>query len=338
MDLRVSKICLGTMTFGQQNSEAEAHDQLDFAVSEGINFIDTAEMYAVPGSKETQGLTEAYIGTWLAKRQRRDDVVIATKVTGPSPRFAYIRDPLAFTPEQIRTAVEGSLRRLQTDYIDVYQLHWPERKVNFFGVRDFPADEQDPWEDNFLSILQTMQALIDEGKIRHFGVSNETPWGLMHFLQLAKEHQLPRAVSIQNPYSLLNRLFEVGLSEVAMREQVGLLAYSPLAFGMLSGKYHRGPIPEKGRLTLFDQMSRYNGETARQATQAYLDLADKHELSLTQMALAFVSTRPFTASNIIGATTLAQLRENIGSIQIEISPALRQEINNIHNQIPNPAP
>ena len=239
-DLEVSKICLGTMTFGEQNTEAEGHQQMDYAISQGVNFFDTAELYSVPGRAETQGSTERIIGTWFKSRKNRSKVILATKVTGPSDGLKYIRNPLQFTPAQIRIAIEGSLTRLQTDYVDLYQLHWPERKANFFGKRGFVYDENDPWVDNFLDILSTMQELMDEGKIRHFGISNETPWGMMRYLQLAEQHKLPKCVSIQNPYSLLNRTFETGLAEIAIREQAGLLAYSPMAFGLLSGKYHTG--------------------------------------------------------------------------------------------------
>jgi aryl-alcohol dehydrogenase-like predicted oxidoreductase len=249
-DLQVSLICLGTMTWGEQNTEAEAHAQLSYAVDQGINFIDTAELYPVPSKEETQGLTEQYIGTWLKNRSDRDQLIIASKIAGPRPGQDF-GHPQDFKPATIRTALENSLKRLQTDYLDLYQLHWPMRRTNFFGKLGYQHSESDPWEDDFLAILQTMKALIQEGKIRHFGISNETPWGLSRFLHLAETHGLPRCVSIQNPYNLLNRSFEVGLAEMAIREQVGLLAYSPMAFGLLSGKYHRGPKPEQGRLSLY---------------------------------------------------------------------------------------
>lgn len=339
-DLKVSKICLGTMTFGEQNSEPEGHDQLDFALKKGVNFIDTAEMYSVPGRKETQGATERIIGTWIKARNNREQFVLATKVTGPSPGLKHIRNPLQFNREQINEAIEGSLRRLQTDYVDLYQLHWPERKTNFFGKRGYPTSESadDQWEDNFLSIIEVMNELVQAGKIRYWGLSNETAWGAMHYLHLATTHQLPRPVSIQNPYSLLNRLYEVGLSEVSMRENCGLLAYSPMAFGLLSGKYHTGMARDSARLNLFKQMSRYNNENAHQATAKYLEIAEKYQISLAQLSLAFVNSRPFVTSNIIGATSIEQLRENIDSINVELSPEILQEINEVHELIPNPAP
>lgn len=337
-DIRISRICLGTMTFGQQNTEAEGHAQMDYALDQGINFFDTAEMYAVPARRETQGSTERIIGSWFRKRGNRERVVLATKVTGPSPSMGYIRDPLDFSREQIRTALEGSLSRLQTDYADLYQLHWPERKMNMFGKRGYEYDPSDSWEDNFLDVLHTMQELIREGKIRAFGVSNESPWGLMRLLHLSEKHGLPRPVSIQNPYSLLNRLFEVGLAEVAVREQVGLLAYSPLAFGVLSGKYDRGADVSNSRLTLFHQYTRYSSAQTRQAAREYLQVAERFGLSPAAMALAFVNSRPFLTSNIIGATTLEQLRENIDSIRLELAPEVLEAIEAVHRRIPDPAP
>ena len=337
-ELKVSKICLGTMTFGEQNTEAEGHEQLDFALDQGINFIDTAELYSVPGRKETQGSTERIIGSWLKNRSDRDKIIVATKITGPSPGLLYIRNPLNFSRDSIRTAIEGNLKRLQTDYIDLYQIHWPERKTNFFGKLNYKHDPEDPWEDNFLEVLQSMGELIDEGKIRYFGISNETPWGFMRFLQLAEKHNLPRVVSVQNPYSLLNRMYEVGMSEISIRESAGLLAYSPMAFGLLSGKYHRGPKPEQSRISKFPQMSRYNGDISFKATEAYLKIAEKYGLSLAQLSLAWVNTRPFVTSNIIGATSMEQLKENIGSINVELNDEIIEELESIHQQYPNPAP
>ncbi|HKK75372.1 MAG TPA: NADP(H)-dependent aldo-keto reductase [Saprospiraceae bacterium] len=339
-DLKVSKICLGTMTFGEQNSEAEGHDQLDYALKKGINFIDTAEMYAVPGRKETQGSTERIIGSWIKARKNRDQFILASKVTGPSAGLAHIRNPLKFNREQINTAIEGSLQRLQTDYVDLYQLHWPERKTNFFGKRGYPTAESptDQWKDNLHSIIEVLNDLVKAGKIRHWGLSNETAWGAMRYLHLAEMHDLPRPVSIQNPYSLLNRLYEVGLSEVSIRENCGLLAYSPMAFGLLSGKYHTGMARDAARLNIFKQMSRYNSDNSHEATAKYLAIAEKYDISLAQLSLAFVNTRPFVTANIIGATSMEQLRENIDSIQLEISPEIMKEINAVHEQIPNPAP
>lgn len=335
-DLNVSAICLGTMTFGEQNTEAEAHQQLDYAISRGINFIDTAEMYPIAARQETLGSTERFIGSWLKKRGKRDDLIIATKIAGPNRGMEYIRKPLDFSPKSIREAVELSLKNLQTDYIDLYQLHWPERKMNMFGQRGFTIVE-DGWHDNFKSILETLQECIQAGKIRHIGVSNETPWGLMHFLRESERYQLPRMATIQNPYSLLNRLFEVGLTETCYREQVGLLAYSPLGFGILSGKHLQGKQPGS-RITLFPQFTRYTSENATRATALYKELAEQNGLTLTQMALAFVQQQPFVSSTIIGATSVEQLKENIDSHEIVLSPELLTEINRIQELIPNPAP
>lgn len=326
------------MTFGEQNTEADAHKQLSYAVEKGINFIDTAELYAVPTSAKTQGLTEKYIGTWLSKRSDRDQLIIASKIAGPSPRLTWIRDPLEYTPKQLNIALEGSLKRLQTDYLDLYQLHWPARRTNFFGRLGYTHSENDPWEDNCLEILETLAGFIKAGKIRYFGISNETPWGMLNYLRLAEKHNLPRCVSIQNPYSLLNRSFEVGLAEMAIRESVGLLAYSPMAFGLLSGKYHRGEKPKNGRLTLFTQLPRYSGALTHKAAGEYLKIADAHGISLAQMSLAYVNTRPFLTSTIIGATTMDQLKENIDSIDVDLSKEVLREIEQVHMQIPNPAP
>lgn len=337
-DLQVSKICLGTMTFGEQNTESDAHQQLNYAVEQGINFIDTAELYAIPTRAYNQGLTEQYIGTWLKNRSDRDKLIIASKIAGPRPGLTYLREKQGFSPESIRSAIAGSLKRLQTDYLDLYQLHWPERRTNFFGWREYKHSESDPWEDNFLEIIETLNELIKVGKIRHWGISNETPWGMMHYLHLAEKHGLPKLVSIQNPYSLLNRSFEIGLAEIAIREQAGLLAYSPLAFGLLTGKYHRGEKPKNTRLTLYDEMSRYNGELSFQAAEAYLQIAEEYNYSLTQMALAYVNSRPFVTSNIIGATNMDQLKENIASIELTLPKEVIKAIDGVHRRYPNPAP
>ena len=336
-DIKVSKICLGTMTFGQQNTEIEAHEQLNYAIENGINFIDTAEMYSVPGRKETQGSTERFIGSWL-KNQKRDELVIATKIVGPNPGLSYIRDNMGFSNEAIDDALEKSLKRLQTNYIDVYQLHWPERNTNFFGKRNYQHDFNEKWNDNFKEVIEKLNSLVKEGKIRHYGVSNETSWGLMRQLEESKYNGLTCCKTIQNPYSLLNRTFEINLAEVAMRENVGLLAYSPLAFGVLSGKYLNKKMPEGSRLKLFPVFSRYNSEQASFLTQKYFELAKELNISLTQLSLAFVNQQPFVTSNIIGATSIEQLKENINSINIELSIHTLQQIDLLQELQPNPAP
>jgi len=333
--IEVSRLCLGTMTFGEQNSEADAHQQLDRAVASGINFIDTAEMYPVPPRAETQGLTEAYIGTWLQARGRRDDLILATKAAGP--RLSHIRGGPRFTREHLHAAVDDSLARLQTDYIDLYQLHWPDRSTNTFGKLGYtpdPDEDVTPLEET----LAALKELVDAGKVRAIGLSNETPWGVMRCLQLAETQGLPRVASIQNPYSLLNRSFEVGLAEIAHRENVGLLAYSPLAFGVLSGKYLDGARPPQGRLTLFERFQRYTSDVAEQATRAYVDIARRHGLDPAQMALAFVNSRPFLTSNIIGATTLEQLESNLASESLSLDGAVLEEIEAVHRKISNPCP
>ncbi len=294
-------------------------------------------MYSIPGRKETQGSTERYIGSWL-KDQKREDLVVATKITGPMPYFNYLRDNLGFSREVIHSALDQSLKRLQTDYVDVYQLHWPERNVNFFGQRNYVHKENEAWTDNFHEVIETLDGLVKEGRIRHYGVSNETSWGVMRQLQESDKHGLARCKTIQNPYSLLNRTFEINLAEVSMREKVGLLAYSPLAFGVLSGKYLGGRMPEKSRIKLFPNYSRYSNPQALHLTEKYKEMADRHGLSLTHLSLAFVNQRPFVTSNIIGATTMEQLRENISSIDIELSEEMLSEIDEIQNLQPNPAP
>lgn len=336
-DTRVSEITLGTMTFGQQNSETDGHSQIDFALDQGINFIDTAEMYPVAAREKTYGSTENIIGSWLKKSGRREDVVLATKIAGPNRGMSYIREDLSFNDATIRTSVEKSLQRLQTDYIDLYQFHWPERKINFFGQRGFKIQE-DVWEDNIQSVLETIQSLIKEGKIKHFGLSNETPWGLMRFLEESKKNNLPKIVTVQNPYSLLNRTFESALVEVCHRENVGLLAYSPLAFGVLSGKYLTGEPHPNARLNLFPNFTRYNSENTRKASAKYNEIAKKYNLTLAQMALAFVRQQGFVLSTIIGATNLEQLAENINSIHVTLSEEILAEIQKVQDLIPDPAP
>lgn len=335
--ISVSEITLGTMTFGQQNTEIEGHSQIDFALDAGINFIDTAEMYSVPAQKETSGSTEKIIGSWLKKSGKRAQIVLATKIAGPNRGLEYIREDLTYNAQTIRASVEKSLGRLQTDYIDLYQLHWPERKTNYFGQRSF-APEGDVWQDNVQEILEVMHALIAEGKIRHIGLSNETPWGVMRFLEESKKHDLPRISTIQNPYSLLNRTFETGLSEVCLFENVGLLAYSPLAFGILSGKFLNGESHPNARINLFPKFSRYNSENATKATQLYDQIAKDNGLSLTEMALAFISQQFFVTSTIIGATNLNQLKENIQTTQIVLNEKTIAEINEVQELYPNPSP
>jgi len=335
-NIRISKICLGTMTFGEQNSESEAHEQLDYAVSRGINFIDTAEMYPIAAKEATLGHTERYIGSWLKSRGKRDDLVIATKIAGPNRGMGYIRQPLDFSAKSIREAVDLSLKNLQTDYIDLYQLHWPERVMNMFGQRGISTIDSN-WKENFFDILTVFEELIKAGKIKHIGLSNEAPWAVMKFISESEKHNLPRIATIQNPYSLLNRLFEVGLSEICLREHVGLLAYSPLGFGVLSGKHLEKTVPNS-RIDLFPQFTRYTNENAAKATKRYQELAQDNGLTLTQMALAFVQHQSFVTSTIVGATTLEQLKTNIDSHQVELSEMILKEINGIQESIPNPAP
>lgn len=336
-DIQVSKICLGTMTWGNQNTQTEGFEQMDYALEKGVNFFDTAELYPVPANAETYADTERIIGNWFEQRKNRDKVVLATKIAGPGAYTAHIRTT-GFTPDSIREALEGSLMRLKTDYIDLYQLHWPERNANFFGKRDYAADADEQWTVNFQEILKTLEGFIKEGKIRHIGLSNETPWGAMKYLALAEHKNLPQMKTIQNPYSLLNRTFEVGNAEVSHREHLGLLAYSPLAFGVLSGKYRDGKLPEKSRLKLFPRMARYSSKEATAATEAYATIAAKHNLTLTQLSLAFVTDRPFVTSNTIGATTMEQLAENIATADVTLSADILAEIDAVHNRMPNPSP
>ena len=336
--LEVSRLGLGTMTFGEQNSEADAHAQLDLALSSGINFIDTAEMYPVPPRPETQGLTEKYIGNWLKARGNRDKIVLASKVAGPvRGTDASIRPGQALDRKNIREALDASLKRLNTDYLDLYQLHWPQRQTNYFGKLNYEYAESTAT----VTLLETLEALNEQvraGKIRYIGVSNETPWGVMRYLQLAEKHELPRMVSIQNPYSLLNRSFEVGLAEISQHEGVELLAYSCLAFGTLSGKYLNGAKPEGARNTLFSRFTRYSGEQAELAITEYVALAKKLNLDPSQMALAFVRQQPFVASTLLGATTLEQLRINIDSYNLTLDEEVMQALEAIHRRYTFPAP
>ena len=337
-DIEVSLICLGTMTWGEQNSEKEAHEQLDYALDSGINFIDTAELYPVPPKKETQGLTDQYIGNWIGLRKNRDKFILASKVTGRSGMDWFRGSETRLDRDNILQSVEDSLKRLKTDYIDLLQLHWPDRKSNFFGNLDYKHSE----EDDFIPLelqLEALSELVKSGKVRYIGLSNETPWGVAKFLELSKTNNLPRIVSVQNPYSLLNRSFEIGLSEIAIRENCGLLAYSPLAFGVLSGKYLGGKKPKGARLTLFgDQFTRYTKERSIQATEEYERIAKKYNLDFAQMSLAFINRQPFLTSNIIGATTMEQLKSNIGSLGISLSEDIISDIETVHSSNPNPSP
>jgi len=333
-DLDVSVICLGTMTYGEQNTESEAHDQLDYSIANGINLIDTAEMYAIPPKEETQGLTERIIGTWLAKRKDREKIYVATKVAGPG--MEYLRGGSRLDKKQIFQAVDDSLKRLQTDYIDLYQVHWPERKSNYFGRLGY--EYSDEMGVSIEETLEAMTDLVKSGRVRYIGISNETPWGTSRYLNIAQEKSMERIVTIQNPYSLLNRIYEVGLAEISQHENVGLLAYSPLGFGQLTGKYIN-KTEKNSRLGLFgDWFTRYSNEECLRAVKEYLKIADKYNLSLTHLALAFVNTRPFVTSNIIGATTMEQLKENIDSVNIEITDTMLEDINQVHSSQPNPAP
>lgn len=336
-NIKVSKICLGSMTWGNQNTETEGHLQLDYAIDQGVNFIDTAELYPVPAAKETQGATSKIIGTWLKKSGNRDKVVLGSKVAGTGDYTAHIRTT-GFSKQSIKDAVNNELKRLQTDYIDLFQLHWPERDTNMFGVRDYKHNPNCEWEDNFKEVLQSLDEVTKEGKIRHIGLSNEKAWGTMRYLEESKKENLPRPVTIQNAYSLINRVYEGDMAEISMRENIGLLVYSPMAFGVLSGKYIKNIATENSRLKLFPRFARYSSDQAKKATQQYLDLAETNNISLAQMALAFVNQREFVTSSIIGATNLKQLKENISSIDLDLSENILKSINEIHDFYPNPAP
>ena len=337
-DLQVSLICLGTMTWGKQNNQTEAFDQMDYAISQGINFFDTAEMYAVPCTNETFGKTETIIGNWFKERKNREKIILATKVSGPG--LSWIRGGgLQYTKENIITAVEGSLKRLQTDYIDLYQLHWPERNTNYFGKLGYKHQIEEKEWNSIESVLRVLKFLVDQGNIRYIGLSNESAWGLSKFLELSKSKNLPRVVSVQNPYNLLNRTYEVGLGEMSIREQSGLLAYSPLASGVLTGKYRNNQKPKGSRLQLFgNYFPRYVKKLSLLAVEEYFKVAKKYQISLAQLSLAFVNQQSFVTSNIIGATTMKQLKENIESTNFELSSEIIEEINLVNNNNPNPAP
>lgn len=337
-NVKVSKICLGTMTWGNQNTEAEGHSQMDFALENGVNFFDVAELYPVPANEKTYGDTERIIGTWFKKTGNREKIVLASKIAGGGDYTAHIRNG-GLSKANVIDAVDKSLQRLQTDYMDLYQLHWPNRGVNCFGVRDFPMEAAKNEAENFQEILEALQGFIKQGKIRHIGLSNETPWGTMKYLEAAEKYNLPRPVTVQNSYSMIHRGYEVGMSEVSLRENIGLLAYSPLAQGVLSGKYLNGKLPKGARGTLFPRfIARYKNEGSERAVKMYLKIAEKYKLTLSELSLAFVNQLPFVTSNIIGATTLAQLKENINSIHVELNEEIIKEINAVHAAIPNPAP
>ncbi|MGB0452184.1 MAG: NADP(H)-dependent aldo-keto reductase [Bacteriovoracaceae bacterium] len=337
-DLKVSSICLGTMTWGEQNTEAEAHEQLDYALERGVNFIDTAEMYPVPPTEETYTKTEEYIGRWDKLKTNRDQIIVATKIAGKAEWLPYVRNGKnCFDKENIKAAIDGSLKRLGLEYIDLYQLHWPDRQTNFFGQRSYTHNPEDTWTP-LEETLEALQEIQKEGKVRHFGLSNETPWGTMKYMELHRSKGLPRMMSIQNPYNLLNRTYETAMAEVSHREECGLLAYSPMAFGVLSGKYLGGKRPEGSRLTMWDRFARYTSKNAEAATQKYFDIAQKHGTTLAKLSLQFVTSRPFVTSNIIGATSMEQLKENIDSTELELTAEILKEIDAVHEDSPNPCP
>ena len=335
-NLKISLICLGTMTYGEQNTQTEGFEQMDYSLAQGINFFDTAEMYSVPTKKHTYGATETIIGNWFQKRKNRKKVVLATKVVGKG--IPYIRSGSKLTKQQIFAAAEASLKRLQTDYIDLYQLHWPTRTTNIFAKLDFCPDKNEAQTPDILEALTALDALVKQGKVRYIGVSNETPWGVSQFLTLSKQHKLAKIISIQNPYSLLNRTFEVGLSEFSYRENIDLLAYSPLAFGVLSGKYLHKQQPPTARLTLYPEFQRYTNPIGVQMTEQYCKLAKEYNLDPAQMALAFVNSRFFVGANIIGATTMQQLKSNIAAINLKLTDEILKKIELLHSKNSNPTP
>ena len=336
-DLDVSTICLGTMTWGEQNTQEEGFEQMDFALDQGINFIDTAELYAVPPRKETYGHTESIIGNWFEKTKKREKVILATKVAGPARNYLR-KGENSFVGKNLDDALNDSLKRLKTDYIDLYQLHWPERNVNIFGKLGY-VHEENEW-NNFEQVLENLKKYIDQGKIRYIGLSNETPWGVMNYLKLYKDKNLPRMMSIQNPYSLLNRSFETGLSEVSIREKIGCLAYSPLASGYLSGKYRNGLFPKGSRMERDGDFwkYRYNTPNMTKAVDEYYKISKKYNLDLSQMSLKFCEVQNFMTSVIIGATTMEQLKTDIESVNVNLSEDIIKEINEVQKLYPNPCP
>ncbi len=336
-DLQLSLICLGTMTWGEQNSESEAFEQMDYALTQGVNFFDTAEMYPVPVSADTYGDTERIIGRWLKKRGTRNEVCLGTKVSGPSTGMTFLRGGSRLTKEQVSLALEKSLERLGTDYVDLYQVHWPARTSNFFGTLGYPYSE-DEQADSLEETLEALADAVSQGKVRHIGLANETAWGVSSYLRLSEQRGWPRVVSVQNPYNLLNRSFEVGLAEFAHREKTGLLAYSPLGFGVLTGKYLQGQKPKDARLTLYPQFRRYLGANSIAATEQYARIAKDAGLSPAQLALAWVNGRKFLTSNIVAATTMEQLRDNIETVGIKLDQDLIEKIEAVHTNFPFPAP
>tara|TARA_B100001057_G_scaffold491687_1_gene582464 strand:+ start:756 stop:1793 length:1038 start_codon:yes stop_codon:yes gene_type:complete len=336
-NLDVSLICLGTMTWGTQNSEKDAFDQMDYSINQGINFFDTAELYSVPPNSDSYGKTEIMIGNWFEKRKNREKIILATKVAGPGCN--WIRGGKNnFDKKKMKEAIDGSLMRLKTDYIDLYQLHWPERSTNFFGRRDYLVDNDEGDWNSFETVLEVLDSFIKSGKIRYIGMSNETPYGLSKYIELSKNKNLPRMMSVQNPYNLVNRTYEIGMSEISIREKCGLLVYYPLATGALSGKYRNGKLPKNSRQALFKGWERHLNPLAMKAYEEYFKLAKEYNMTMASLAQAFVNTRPFVTSNIIGATTIDQLKENIASVNIELSDELLDKINIIHNNNPNPSP
>ncbi len=335
-ELNVSTICLGTMTWGEQNAQNEAFEQMDYSLDNGVNFWDTAELYAVPPKAETYGYTETIIGNWFEKTKKRKDVILASKVGGPSRK--YLRNgENSFAGKNLKNALHGSLKRLKTDYIDLYQLHWPERNVNNFGRLGYEHKEND-W-NKFEDVLENLKKFIEEGKIRHVGLSNETPWGVMNYLQLAKDKDLPRMMSIQNPYSLLNRSYEVGLAEVSIRENIGCLSYSPLASGYLTGKYRNKQFPKGSRMERdFDFWTRYRKPNMEEAVEDYYKISQKFGLDMSQMSIKFCEVQDFMTSVIIGATTMEQLKTNVESVKVNLDSEVIKEINNVQKKYPNPCP
>ena len=336
-DLKVSTICLGTMTWGEQNTEKEGFEQMDFALDHGVNFWDTAELYSIPPKEETFGHTEIIIGNWLKKNHKRDKIILATKVAGPMR--SYLRGGgNNYGIEKMTQAVNDSLKRLQTDYIDLYQLHWPERNTNTFGRLGYEHNDTGNW-NKFEDVLGNLKKFVDSGKIRHVGLSNETPWGVSKFLELSREKNLPRMEAIQNPYSLLNRSYEVGLAEISVRENIGLLAYSPLASGYLTGKYRNNRFPKNSRMDRdFDFWTRYRKPNTSLAVEKYYEISKKYNVNFAKMSIKFCEIQPFVTSVIIGATTMEQLKTNIESVNVNLTKEIIKEINEVQKIYPNPCP